>query len=85
VAVSIPVRRRLLIAGAVLVVAVGSVLASVGLSRARHAADLAAARPLTVGDCVVVSATAPALVEGRRASCGDDPSYTVGALADMSG
>jgi hypothetical protein len=42
-------------------------------------------RPLTVGDCVVVAAPSPDMVQARRSPCAVDPSYTVGAMATATG
>lgn len=78
-------RHRLLVLAAVLVAVAGCVAAVVALNRARDSFEQAHTRPLAVGDCVVVAASAPDAARAWRSSCGDDPSYTVGALANASG
>lgn len=78
-------RRRATVVGAVVVLAAGTVVATIALSRARDNFEHAAQRPLTVGDCVAVLPTTPEAVQAQRSSCAEDPSYTVGALADTSG
>ncbi|MDF2822711.1 MAG: hypothetical protein K0R68_119 [Mycobacterium sp.] len=55
------------------------------LHRARVAFDDEHARAFAVGDCVVVPSSEPNRVEARRASCTEDPSYTVGATVTASG
>ena len=83
---SLPVPRNKLVAlTATLVVAVGAVAAVVGLHQARIAVEQDMSRPVAVGDCVVVTTGAGDAVQTRRASCADDPSYTVGAMTDVSG
>ncbi len=55
------------------------------LNQARESFQREQTRPLAVGDCVVVATSAPDAVAARRSHCGDDPSYTVGALATAGG
>lgn len=78
-------RRRLLALAAALVAAAGSVVAVVAFNQARVSFEDEHSRPVAVGDCVVVAASAPGQVQTRRSSCADDPSYTVGAMATSSG
>ncbi|OBF25405.1 hypothetical protein [Mycobacterium sp. ACS4331] len=74
---------------AVVLCAIAAVMASVAtvvaLNDARQAFETEHTRPLAVGDCVVVDAGPPDQVQARRSSCGEDPSYTVGALATSTG
>lgn len=74
-----------LVFAATLLAGVGVAAGITVLHDARVAFDRQMARPLAVGDCVVVAAGDPDSVQTRRASCAEDPSYTVGALADASG
>ena len=78
-------RRRAAVVGAVVVVAAGTVAAVVTLNRSRVAFEEEHTRPLAVGDCVALTASPPDSVQTRRSSCADDPSYTIGAIADGSG
>ncbi len=77
--------NRLAYTGAAVVLAAGSVAAVVALNSARTAFVDEHTRPLAVGDCVVVASAPPDEVQARRASCTEDPSYTVGALATSVG
>lgn len=43
------------------------------------------ANVFTVGDCVEIPSTAPDELRADHVSCGVDPSYTVGAIADEAG
>ena len=81
----VPYRRRVAILGAVVVVAAGTVATVVALNRSRVAFEEEHTRPLAVGDCVAVTAAPPDAVQTRRSSCADDPSFTIGAMADGSG
>src|SRR6478752_2174662 len=81
----VPYRRRVAILGAAVVVAAGTVATGMALNRSRVAFEEAHTRPLAVGDCVAVTATPPDAVQTRRSSCADDPSYTIGAIANASG
>jgi hypothetical protein len=81
----VALRRRAAVLGAVVVVAVGAVVATVALSRARDSFERDAQRPLAIGDCVQVASSSPDAVHAQRSSCGEDPSYTVGALANTAG
>lgn len=58
---------------------------AVGFHHARVSFEQEHSRPLAVGDCVLVMVDAPADVTARPTACGDDPSYTVGALTDPAG
>ncbi|HNM83394.1 MAG: hypothetical protein U0Q20_05565 [Mycobacterium sp.] len=78
-------RKQLLVLAATLVVVAGAVAAAAGLHHARVAVEREAARPAGVGDCVAVQALVPDGVQTQRASCTQDPSYTVGALVDAAG
>ncbi|HEX5142560.1 MAG TPA: hypothetical protein VFW21_01690 [Mycobacterium sp.] len=78
-------RRRVTITAAVLVMATGTIVAAVALNKARDAFEQDAARPLAVGDCVVVAPDSPTAVRAQRSGCGADPSYTVGALVNAGG
>jgi hypothetical protein len=80
-----PRHRRLFAFVAAVVVVAGSVAAAVALSRARMSFEEEHNRPLAVGDCVVVASEAPDAIAARRSACGEDPSYTIGALATSSG
>ena len=82
---TVPYRRRVAILGAVVVVAAGTVATVVALNRSRVAFEEEQTRPLAVGDCVAVTAAPPDAVQTRRSSCADDPSFTIGAMADGSG
>lgn len=82
---SIVTRRRSLALAAALLVAVAAVLTAAGLHRARVSLEQEQTRPLAVGDCVAVAAGSPETVLARRASCGEDPSYTIGAMTDAGG
>lgn len=77
--------RWLLIATAVAMTLAGSVAVVFGLNRAEDAFQAESHRPLAIGDCVVVASSAPEEVQARRASCAEDPSYTVGAMATSTG
>jgi hypothetical protein len=85
VTLKVPHRRRAAVIAAVVVLAAGTVVAALALNRSRTAFETQHARPLAVGDCVVVAASPPRLVATRRSSCAEDPSYTIGAMADSSG
>ena len=78
-------RRRALAAIVVVVAGVGAIGAAAALHHSRVAIRYEQAQPVSVGDCVVVTASAPHAVATRRASCAEDPGYTVGAMADMTG
>ena len=78
-------RSKVAILAAVVVVAVGTVAMVVALHRSRVSFQQEHTRALAVGDCVVVTASPPDAVQTRRSSCADDPSFTIGALADTSG
>ena len=78
-------RRRIAVLGAAVVVAAGAVATVVALNRSRVAFEEEHTRPLAVGDCVAVTAAPPDAVQTRRSSCADDPSFTIGAMADGSG
>jgi hypothetical protein len=68
-----------------LVLVTVSVVAAVALSRARVAFETEHNRSPAIGDCVVITAPSPNIVQTRRASCADDPSYIIGAMADATG
>ena len=78
-------RKPLLVLTATLVVVAGALGAAAVLHQARVAVEQDISRPVAVGDCVVVTTGAGDAVQTRRASCADDPSYTVGAMTDVSG
>jgi hypothetical protein len=78
-------RRRLFVIGAAVMIAAAAVLAIVGLNHARLSFEDEHTRPLAIGDCVAVASSAPDAVRARRSSCGEDPSYTVGAVATAAG
>ena len=69
---------------AVLTIAATTVLAS-GCALGNPLPQRQAAKVFSVGDCVAIPSAAPATVSAAKVSCGADPSYTVGALADASG
>jgi hypothetical protein len=77
--------RRVLAVVAVVVATAAVAGTATFLHHSRLAMSFEQAQPASVGDCVVVAAPAPESVVTRRASCADDPSYTVGAMADLSG
>jgi hypothetical protein len=62
-----------------------AVVAAVELNKARVAQESEALQSLAIGDCVVVLTDLPGGVQARRADCTQDPSYTVGAVTDISG
>ena len=78
-------RQRVLTLAAVAVLAVSTVAAAVALHRTRVTVQEEQAKPLAVGDCVVVTAPSPEAVQTRPASCAEDPSYTIGALTTVTG
>lgn len=73
-----------MISAAVLVTAAGAVAAAAAAHQARVSSELADARPLAVGDCVLVAPSAQG-VQTMRSPCAADPSYTIGALTNASG
>ncbi|OMC04744.1 hypothetical protein A5733_20915 [Mycobacterium sp. NS-7484] len=76
-------RKRLLVAA---LLAVAALTAGCGMGG--KAPERSAAMVFSVGDCVSVPATtpaAPAVSRAAKVSCGVDPSYTVGAIADATG
>lgn len=50
-----------------------------------ESAPRAGTKIFTVGDCVEIPSTAPETLHASEVSCGADPSYTVGALANDTG
>lgn len=81
----VPMTRRVLIAAAAVLFAATLVLTAVALNDTRLAAQQHQFRPLAVGDCVSLMAESPQHVSSQPAPCNEDPSYTVGAIADASG
>jgi hypothetical protein len=67
--------------------AVGAILLLTTSGCAVHGQDLqrGLAKVFSVGDCVAIPAKAPDTLSADKVSCADDPSYTVGAVADSSG
>lgn len=82
---SIRRRRRALAASVAVVAGAGAIGAAAVLHDSRVAMSFEHAQPASVGDCVVVTGSAADTVVTRRASCTEDPSYTIGAMADMTG
>lgn len=78
-------RRGFLAVAATVLLVAGAAATAVALNRSRVASEREITRPLAVGDCVAAAASPPGEVWVRRSSCADDPSYTIGALADTSG
>jgi hypothetical protein len=70
-----------------LAVAVLSMVALSGCGSQPDAAERTAVNVFAVGDCVEIPPTEPGspTAKAEKASCSNDPSYTVGATADASG
>ena len=64
------VTSRVVVLGAVVVVAAGAVTAAVALNQSRASFVDDHTRPLAVGDCVVVTSSKADEVAARRSSCG---------------
>jgi len=77
-------RRPASLAGVVLLV-LAAVATAVALHHSRVTFEREQIRPVAIGDCVVVLATPPDAAQAWPSSCGTDPSYTVGAVADSYG
>jgi hypothetical protein len=77
--------RSLLALGVTVMVVAATIVGVSALHRARVAFDDQHARSFAVGDCVVVPSSEPNEVHARKASCADDPSYTVGAITTAAG
>src|ERR1700712_2625797 len=73
-------RKALLVSAMALLLALMSGCASHGAEPARGVAEV-----FSVGDCVSIPAKAPDVLSATKVSCGADPSYTVGAMANGSG
>jgi hypothetical protein len=79
-------RRRWAVIALSVVAAVAVLVAAVGvLNHARISFQEDAAASLSIGDCVVVPASAPSAVRATKSSCVVDPSYTIGAITTASG
>jgi hypothetical protein len=77
--------RRLVVLGVTVMVAAATIVGVTALNRARVAFEEEHARSFEVGDCVVVPSSEPNTVRAQRASCTEDPSYTIGATVTASG
>ncbi|MGB3481654.1 MAG: hypothetical protein WBB07_05460 [Mycobacterium sp.] len=77
--------RSLVALGVTVMVVAASVVGVSALHRARVAFDDQHARNFAVGDCVVVPSSKPNEVRAKRASCIEDPSYTIGATTTAAG
>ena len=77
--------RRLVVLGVTVMVVAATIVGVTSLNRARVDFEEEHARSLAVGDCVVVPSPAPNEVHARKASCAEDPSYTIGATTTASG
>jgi hypothetical protein len=71
--------RSLVVLGVTVMVVAATIVGVSSLHRARIAFEDHHARSFGVGDCVVVPSADPNHVRAKRASCTEDPSYTVGA------
>lgn len=69
----------------VLLAMLSLVLAMSGCGLVDEPAPRAGTKIFGVGDCVEIPSTAPETLRASDVSCAEDPSYTVGALADDSG
>lgn len=78
-------RRRWLLVALTVVVAAAGVVAVGALNGARISFQVHAAQSFAVDDCVVVASSTPSAVRATKASCGVDPSYTIGATTTASG
>ncbi|CAN5358825.1 hypothetical protein BH11ACT7_BH11ACT7_00890 [soil metagenome] len=77
--------RRLVVLGVTVMVAAATIVGVTALNRARVAFVEQHANSFEVGDCVVVPSTELNTVRAKRASCDEDPSYTIGATVTASG
>lgn len=77
--------RSLAVLGVTVMVVAATIVGITSLNRARVAFEDEHARSFAVGDCVVVPSPAPNEVHARKASCAEDPSYTIGATTSASG
>jgi hypothetical protein len=77
--------RRLVVLGVTVMAFAATIVGVTSLNRARVAFEDEHARSFAVGDCVVVPSAELNTVRAKRASCAEDPSYTIGALTTPVG